>query len=169
MTGRKTLSFVLAATFVAALVTTAPGAAPTSASHAATHSKVRLRASTLAKRKSKKIGFASPTIVDPIHSYGEPDLQISPKSSKFQYASGPWGTGTQRSVWNRSTDGGQTFLTMHEAPITSAGQSATQITGPGGGDTELSNDSTGKIYYADLAALASLKTASWDEAACKPR
>ena len=169
MLGRKTFSILLTAAFVAALLSSGPGGAvPTNASGSASAG-ARHPAHAVAKRKSKKIGFASPTIVDPIHAYGEPNVRISTLSNKIQYASGPWGTGTQRSIWNRSTDGGQTFLAMHEAPITSSAQSATQITGPGGGDTEFSIDQSGKLYYADLAALASLKTAAWDEAACKPR
>lgn len=166
----KSLSLVLTAVFVAGLASTVPGgAAPARPAKASRATHVRFRQSTVAKKRNKKIGFASPTIVDPIHAYGEPNIRISPLGPKIQYASGPWGTGTQRSIWNRSTDGGQTFLSVHEAPITSSGQSATQITGPGGGDTEFSADSSGKVYYADLAALASLKTASWDEAACNPR
>src|SRR5947207_10265258 len=49
--------------------------------------------------------------------------------------------------------------------MTSATQSDTQIAGPGGGDTELSIDHTGKVYYADLAALLTLKVATWDPSA----
>ena len=169
MIGRKVITIALAATFVAALLSTgSPGIVSAGASRA-TKGSVALRPAHAAKKKGGKIGFGSPTIVDPIHAYGEPEIKISSLSSKIQHASGPWGTGTQRSIWNRSTDGGQTFLSVHEAPITSSAQSATQITGPGGGDTEFSVDRSGKIYYADLAALASLKTAIWDDAACKPR
>jgi hypothetical protein len=170
---RKALSLVLLASFVVALTASPPtGAAPARVARSArttSRTTVQRHAALARKKKTKKIGFGSPTNVDPVHTYGEPNVRISTLSSKIQYASGPWGTGTQRSIWNRSTDGGQTFLAMHEAPITSSAQSATQITGPGGGDTEFSIDQGGKLYYADLAALASLKTASWDEAACRPR
>jgi hypothetical protein len=109
--------------------------------------------------------FSSPTIVDPIHAYGEPNLRVAKKDGTT-YASGPWGTGTQRSIWNRSTDGGRTFLTLHDTPITSSNESATFITGPGGGDTEISINKQGTVYYTDLAALASFKTAAWHNEQC---
>lgn len=51
---------------------------------------------------------------------------------------------------------------MHDAPITSPAQSASTVFGPGGGDTEISIDRAGKVYYSDLAALTSLKMAVWD-------
>ncbi|MEA2477911.1 MAG: hypothetical protein QOC87_2110 [Actinomycetota bacterium] len=120
-------------------------------------------------KASTKIGFTSPSVVDPIHNYGEPDIRTSPTNSNIVHASGPWGTGTQRSIWNRSIDGGKTFVGVHQVPITSSGQSATEIAGPGGGDTELSTDSKGRFYYSDLAALASLKNALFDETKCHPR
>jgi hypothetical protein len=106
------------------------------------------------------ITFGSPVIVDPVHAYGEPDIKIAPDGTT--YTSGPWGTGTQRSIWNRSIDGGATFRAMHDSPISSAAQSDTQIAGPGGGDTELAIDRAGKVYYSDLAALLTLKLATWN-------
>ncbi len=51
---------------------------------------------------------------------------------------------------------------MHDTPMTSANQSDTQMTGPGGGDTELAIQRKGKVYYADLAALTTLKVATWN-------
>jgi len=57
--------------------------------------------------------------------------------------SGPTGTGTQRSVWEGSVDGGQTFRVMtRTAPPTSV-QSFEDP--PGGGDTDLNFDHTGKV------------------------
>ncbi len=121
------------------------------------------------------IGFTSPTVVDPVHAYGEPDVRISANDGAV-YASGPWGTGTQRSIWNLSVDGGRTFRPLHNPPITTAAQSDSQIPCPvpvaqcvGGGDTEISIDdhglaNTGTVYYSDLAALEALKTATWDDA-----
>ena len=53
---------------------------------------------------------------------------------------------------------------MHDTPISSAHQSDSQIAGPGGGDTEIAIDHTGKVFYADLAALTDLKVATWDNA-----
>ena len=101
------------------------------------------------------ISFSSPRVVDPIHAYGEPDIRIAPDG--FVFASGPWGTGTQRSIWNRSVDGGWTFLPMHLNRMQTVGESSTLIPGPGGGDTEPSIDRANHVYYADLAALASYK------------
>jgi len=120
------------------------------------------------------VGFASPSVVDPVHTYGEPDVRVSALDGAT-YASGPWGTGTQRSLWNISVDGGRTFRPLHSPAITTASQSDSQIPCPtgvvqcaGGGDTELSIDDhglqhTGTVYYADLAALQALKTATWDD------
>ena len=105
------------------------------------------------------VTFGSPVIVDPIHTFGEPDVRIH---GDDVYVSGPWGTGTQRSIWDWSHDGGQTFRTMHSSPIATPDQSATTVMGPGGGDTEISIDHTGKVYYSDLAALTTLKMATWD-------
>src|SRR4029077_9285254 len=56
------------------------------------------------------ITFATPTIVDPIHTNGEPDIAVDPQGRIFN--SGPTGTGTQRSTWFGSVDGGQTFRVM---------------------------------------------------------
>src|SRR5438552_11944076 len=42
------------------------------------------------------ITFSSPAIVDTVHTYGEPDVRVDPSNTSRMYASGPWGTGTQR-------------------------------------------------------------------------
>ena len=108
------------------------------------------------------ITFSAPRIVDPVRTYGEPDVKTGLDGTT--YVSGPWGTGTQRSIWNRSTDGGETFLPMHQIPITSTAESDTNHPGPGGGDTEISIARDGTTFYADLAALLTLKVARWDPA-----
>src|SRR5206468_10943282 len=59
---------------------------------------------------SSGIGFQVPTVVDPIHTNGEPDIAIDVQGRVF--VSGPTGTGTQRSTWFGSVDGGQTFRVM---------------------------------------------------------
>src|SRR2546421_6882376 len=103
-----------------------------------------------------KIAFGTPTIVDPIHPFGEPDIGIDGLGRVF--SSGPTGTGTQRSVWFGSVDGGQTFRTISPGPPPSS------ITGtidpPGGGDTDINFDRSSKQYFADLYALACLRTAT---------
>jgi hypothetical protein len=109
--------------------------------------------------KAPNVTFGSAVIVDPIHTFGEPDVRIRGKNV---YVSGPWGTGTQRSLFEWSADGGHTFVPLHSAPISSVNESATMILGPGGGDTEISIDHNDKVYYSDLAALATLKMATWD-------
>src|SRR3979411_2829091 len=50
------------------------------------------------------IGFETPTVVDPIHTNGEPDIAVDPFGRIF--VSGPTGTGTQRSTWFGSVGGG---------------------------------------------------------------
>ena len=43
------------------------------------------------------IAFEVPSVVDPIHTNGEPDVAVDPFGRVF--VSGPTGTGTQRSTW----------------------------------------------------------------------
>src|SRR5213079_707467 len=102
------------------------------------------------------ITFETPTIVDPIHTNGEPDIAIDPSGRIF--VSGPTGTGTQRSTWFGSVDRGHTFR------IITPGPAPTAITGiidpPGGGDTDIAFDRSGKQYFADLYALLCVRTAT---------
>jgi hypothetical protein len=106
---------------------------------------------------SAKIGFSTPTIVDPISTFGEPSIGIDPVGADV-FASGPTGTGVQRSQWEGSSDGGQTFRIMTPAVPPTAIQSTEDP--PGGGDTDLNFDRSGKQYFADLYALACLRTAT---------
>src|SRR4051794_41549981 len=55
---------------------------------------------------AQPIAFETPAVVDPIHTFGEPDVGVDPQGRVF--SSGPAGTGTQGSVWLRSVDGGPT-------------------------------------------------------------
>ena len=103
---------------------------------------------------SSPITFATPTVVDPVNLFGEPDLRYDPGSPGVAYSSGPWGTGTQRSIWDRSLDGGHTFRELHNGPANDPLHEGGSLHGPGGGDTEIAVDHTGKLYGADLAALA---------------
>src|SRR5437899_554301 len=102
------------------------------------------------------IKFEVPAVVDPIHTNGEPDIAIDPQGRVF--VSGPTGTGTQRSVWLGSVDRGHTFRIITPGPPPSA------ITGiidpPGGGDTDIAFDRSGKQYFADLYALLCVRTAT---------
>jgi hypothetical protein len=103
------------------------------------------------------IGFSTPTIVDPISTFGEPSIGIDPVGAGV-FASGPTGTGIQRSQWEYSSDGGRTFRIMTPAVPPTALQSTEDP--PGGGDTDLNFDRSGKQYFADLYALACLRTAT---------
>jgi hypothetical protein len=102
------------------------------------------------------IAFETPSLVDPIHTFGEPDIGVD--STGRVFSSGPTGTGTQRSVWFGSVDGGHTFRTISPGPVPSAiaGTNAP----PGGGDTDINFDRSGKQYFADLYALACLRVAT---------
>src|SRR5213593_2932144 len=105
---------------------------------------------------SAGIGFQVPTVVDPIHTNGEPDIAIDVQGRVF--VSGPTGTGTQRSTWFGSVDGGQSFRVMaQKTPPTSV--IGIPAPGPGGGDTDINFDRSGKQYFADLYALACLRVA----------
>src|SRR2546421_4921371 len=97
---------------------------------------------------TNSITFETPSIVDPIHTNGEPDIAVDPQGRVFN--SGPTGTGTQRSTWFGSVDGGRTFRVISPGPPPDA------IVGiedpPGGGDTDIAFDHTGKQYFSDLYA-----------------
>ena len=105
---------------------------------------------------SSGIGFQVPTVVDPIHTNGEPDIAIDVQGRVF--VSGPTGTGTQRSTWFGSVDGGQTFRVMAQKipPTSVIGNPAPA---PGGGDTDINFDRSGKQYFTDLYALTCLRVA----------
>src|SRR5256886_8279542 len=105
---------------------------------------------------SSGIGFQVPTVVDPIHTNGEPDIALDAQGRVF--VSGPTGTGTQRSTWFGSVDGGQTFRVMAQKtpPDPAIGILAPA---PGGGDTDINFDHTGKQYFTDLYALSCLRVA----------
>src|SRR3989441_10708883 len=102
------------------------------------------------------IKFEVPAVVDPIHTNGEHAIAIGPQGRVF--VSGPTGTGTQRSVWLGSVDRGHTFriITPGLPPNALLGTNAP----PGGGDTDINFDRSGKQYFADLAALICLRTAT---------
>src|SRR5437868_5631975 len=89
------------------------------------------------------IGFETPSVVDPIHTFGEPDVGVDSHGRVF--ASGPTGTGTQRSVWFGSVDGGHSFRAIAPGapPSALAGFEAP----PGGGDTDIAFDRAGKQYF----------------------
>ncbi len=110
----------------------------------------------LAGRAAPAITFSTPTVVDPLQTGGEPDIAVDPQGRVF--ASAPTGTGTQRSVWYGSVDGGQTFR------VISANKPADTVTAetqpPGGGDTDIQFDRSGKQYFSDLYALACFRTAT---------
>src|SRR5947209_12450733 len=99
-------------------------------------------ASTVPAVAAPGIAFGVPSVVDPIHTNGEPDIGIDPQGRVFD--SGPTGTGTQRSTWFGSVDGGHTFRVITPGPPPSA------IAGiqdpPGGGDTDIAFDRSGKQY-----------------------
>jgi hypothetical protein len=105
---------------------------------------------------SSAITFETPSIVDPIHTNGEPDIAVDPQGRVFN--SGPTGTGTQRSTWFGSVDGGHTFRVMSQKTVPSP-IVGIPAPGPGGGDTDIAFDRSGKQYFADLWALACQRVA----------
>src|SRR5438876_844914 len=113
-------------------------------------------ASTVPAVAAPGIAFGVPVVVDPIHTNGEPDIGIDPQGRVF--VSGPTGTGTQRSTWFGSVDQGHSFRVISPGPPPSAIAGLTAP--PGGGDTDINFDRSGKQYFADLAALICLRTAT---------
>jgi len=135
---------------------------------------------------AQQIGFGTPTVMDPIHTYGEPNVGINPADGSV-YDSGPEGTGTQRSGWEGSVDGGATFRIVGQCPApsltttvstdscpltlppNSAASQWNVETAPGGGDAEQKFDHNGKQYFADLYALACQRVATTtDDGATAP-
>ena len=107
------------------------------------------------------IAFSTPTIVDPIRPGGEPDVGVNPGNG-YVFASAPTGTGTQRSIWEASVDGGHTFrqVSGYAAPNDAEGTNAP----PGGGDTEIAFSHDGAHqYFADLYSLTCLRVARTDD------
>src|ERR671925_2404430 len=82
---------------------------------------------------SAAITFETPTVVDPIHTNGEPDIAVDPQGRVFN--SGPTGTGTQRSTWFGSVDGGETYRVI--SPNVPPSAIAGLADPPGGGDTDI--------------------------------
>jgi hypothetical protein len=104
------------------------------------------------------ITFGVPSVVDPIHGVGEPDIGVSSAGGVF--VSGPAGTGEQRSLWWSSVDGGTTYRVIE--PIAKAVFPNSVVSTPnlpGGGDTDIAfdNQTPQKQYFSDLTALVSLR------------
>ena len=121
------------------------------------------------------ITFGTPAVMDPVHTYGEPNIGINPVDGSM-YDSGPEGTGVQRDGWEGSVDGGSTFRVVGQCPNantfvtatqpcpitggpTAVGDNTTPTSAPGGGDAEQKFDSHGTQYFADLYALACQRVA----------
>src|SRR5258708_27766502 len=117
------------------------------------------------------ITFETPRVADPIHTYGEPDIGAAPNQPAYVaapsnqtsgevYVSGPTGTGTQRSIWQGSVNGGHTFRNVTRVapavPVSPCGTlgTCTPLAAPGGGDTEINFDHNRQQYFADLYPLA---------------
>src|SRR5713226_6661901 len=98
----------------------------------------------IAATSSPPIGFEVPSVVDPIHTNGEPDIGIDSVGRVF--VSGPTGTGTQRSTWFGSVDGGHTYRVITPGPPPTAISGI--VDPPGGGDTDINFDRSGKQYFA---------------------
>src|ERR1700747_2353260 len=103
------------------------------------------------------IAFSVPSGPDPIHAWGEPTIGVNPVGGGV-FVSGPTGTGTQRSAWEGSLDGGQTFRVITPNAPPTAIQSLEDP--PGGGDTDRNFDLSGKVYFTDLYALLCDRTAT---------
>jgi hypothetical protein len=113
--------------------------------------------------------FGVPRIVDPIHVYGEPNLEVNPKTHAV-HATGPQGTGTQRSIWNVSVDNGDSYRIIQNLPgntdraaSTTAALPTKSALGAGGGDTEIKIARNGRAFFNDLAALASFTAVATDD------
>ncbi len=134
----------VAAGLVLASLTSSPSSAATSRPHSVP--------------AAGRITFSVPTVVDPLHTFGEPSISFNnPRNQLF--ASGPTGTGAQRSEWETSVDAGRTFRLINPGAVPTPIQSSPGPK-PGGGDTDINNDRKGKEYFVDLYGLACDRTAT---------
>jgi hypothetical protein len=110
---------------------------------------------THVKAVSTPITFGVPSVVDPIHGVGEPDIAVDRAGHVF--VSGPAGSGEQRSLWWGSGDGGSTYRVIE--PIATANAIFSTPNLPGGGDTDIAfdNQHPQTQYFSDLAALVALR------------
>jgi hypothetical protein len=104
------------------------------------------------------ITFGVPRIVDPIHVYSEPDIKVGPTGTI--HASGPQGTGVQRSIWNVSVDDGDSWRLVQALPAKQAAAPNKTAAGPGGGDTEIAVSRNNRTFFSDLWALTCFTAAT---------
>src|SRR4051794_41773628 len=90
--------------------------APAAARATADTGKSNGKANGKSKAAAVATTFGVPRMVDPIHTYGEPDIKVAPNGDV--HVSGPQGTGVQRSVWNVSKDGGDSWGVGDGVPAT---------------------------------------------------
>lgn len=104
-------------------------------------------------RAAPAVTFGVPRIVDPIHTYGEPNIKVAPDGKV--HVSGPQGTGVQRSIWNVSVDGGDSWRLVQGIPFADQSPALPNKVdlGPGGGDTAISIADNGTVFFNDLWAL----------------
>jgi hypothetical protein len=96
-------------------------------------------------------GFGREVIVDHQRITGEPSISIDSKDRI--YVSGPYGFSTTASFVWRSTDHGRSF---HLVPGNLPPYGKPNVTCVGGGDSALTVDSKGRLYFADLQGLTNV-------------
>ena len=121
------------------------------------------RGTTIHATTAKGPGSSTPTFGQPtiagIAGWGfEPDLRLDPSNSSRLFVSSPDSGGSDTSwIW-RSLDGGKTFKWVPAA----APLNGKVIPCPGGGDTELAVDGSGRLYFNDLS-LANFSVSRSDD------
>ncbi len=87
------------------------------------------------------ISFAPAAVVDPQRTFGEPIIHRDRAGNLW--TSGPWGASTLQSFVQKSTDNGDSYH------LVSLSDTRPDIP-PGGGDTDITTDDQGFVYFADL-------------------
>jgi hypothetical protein len=85
--------------------------------------------------------FAPATVVDPQRTEGEPLVKVDADGNIWE--SGPWGFSTNMSFIHRSTNDGKKFHL-----VSTIGTRPDEP--PGGGDTDVTVDDQGTVYFTDL-------------------
>jgi hypothetical protein len=118
----------------------------------------RISATTAKGPSASTPSFGQPTIAG-VGGWGfEPDLRLDPSNASRLYISSPDSGGSDTSWLWRSLDGGKTFKWVPaSAPL-----NGKVIPCPGGGDTELAVDGSGRLYFNDLS-LANFSVSRSDD------
>ncbi len=120
-------------------------------------------AGTAGTRNDSFVTFTPATVVDPILFGGEPGLNFDPTTETGSRSFVDWPVSSRQNigVLFRSTDGGLTYTKRYADPSSTTeagplctGRQVPTCGGGGGGDTDISINDNGTIYFSSQESLA---------------